>query len=246
MNAEKIKVFLTNNIAVHTFGQLDSTNNEAKRNVLRDLGRPTLYVSESQTAGRGRLGRSFYSPEGGLYMTLSLPLCGSPEQLRRVTCAAAVAVSEAVGAVTGLEPTVKWVNDIYVDGRKVAGILSELVLDDLNRPAAIIIGVGVNLTTAEFPSEIADRAGRIGDCDPDRLCAAIADHIIDEYSRLSDDSFLEKYIVLNFCLGKRITYIDRDGEHTATALTIAPDGALVVDKNGERKALSSGEISIIP
>lgn len=246
LNADRIKEFLKSGLTVYTFGRTDSTNNEAKRGLGRDRGRAVLYAADSQTAGRGRLGRDFYSPAGGLYMTLSLPLSGTERRLGRVTCAAAVAVCEAISALTGLSPAVKWVNDIYVDGRKVAGILAELVLDSLNRPAAIIIGVGVNLTTEAFPAEIADRAGRIGDCDPDRLCAAIADNIVSEYERLSDDSFLEKYIALNFCLGRRITYTDLAGEHTATAVTIAPDGALIVDEGGERRALSSGEVSIVP
>ena len=244
LNAERIKKFLKNDIEIYAFPAIDSTNNEAKRNADRGRGGLALYAADSQTGGRGRLGRSFYSPEGGLYMTLSLPVSGSPESLRRLTCAAAVAVCEAIGSLTGLSPTVKWVNDIYVDGRKVAGILAELVLDEVNTPAAVIIGIGVNLTTEDFPEDVADRAGSIGDCDPDRLCAEIADNIVDEYRRLDDDSFLEKYISLNFCLGGTVTYADRYGSHTATAVTISRDGSLIVEENGERKALSSGEVSI--
>ena len=242
LNREKIEKNLKNNVKIRLFSTVGSTNDEAKRSAESDSG-VVLYAAESQTAGRGRRGRSFWSPATGLYMTLSLPV-GDTADVQRLTCAAAVAVCGAITSLSELQPAVKWVNDIYVDGRKVAGILAELILDKANRPLRVIIGVGVNLTTRDFPAAFAARAGSVGDLDASMLCAAIADNLIDSFGSADDSSIMNAYRRLNFCPGKRITYTDRDGTHTAAAVDIAPDGSLVILENGCRKLLHSGEISI--
>ena len=156
----------------------------------------------------------------------------------------AVAVCGAIAALTGLSPRVKWVNDIYVAGRKVAGILAELVLDRRNVPRRVIVGVGVNLTTESFPAELDGKAGRIGAVEPERLCALIADSLADLYGQLDDNSFMKIYSSLNYCLGHEVTYSDLQGTHRATALAIGPDGSLIVEEDGTQRALHSGEISI--
>ena len=245
LNAEIIKKNMKNDIAVRVFDVIDSTNSEAKRMAERDRGSYALYAADSQTAGRGRLGRSFYSPEGGLYMTVVLPVRGSAEGVQRVTCAAAVAVCEAISDLTGLSPSVKWVNDIYVNGRKAAGILAELICGADNAPISIALGIGINLTTETFPDELAGKAVSIGYTDPSLLCAAIADRLIEQYERLSDNSFMEKYISLNIIPGKLIRYADSGGEHTALAKAITADGSLEVEENGVTSYLSSGEVTII-
>ena len=243
LNREKIEKKLKNPVRIHTFSTVGSTNDEAKRAAESDCG-AILYAADSQTAGRGRRGHSFYSPPTGLYMTLSLPVTRSAADLQRLTCAAAVAVCRAITALSDLDPAVKWVNDVYVGGKKVAGILSELVLDRENRPLRVIVGVGVNLTTKAFPDEFAANAGGVGDLDPSLLCAAITDHLT-EYCRHPDDpAVIKQYKELNFCLGREIAYRDRDGAHTATAVDIADDGSLIVSECGVRRALFSGEISV--
>ena len=244
LDREKISKNLKNKISVRVFGSIDSTNNEAKRNALNDKGAAVLYAAESQTSGRGRRGHSFFSPEGGLYMTLSLPVNGIPESIGRLTCSAAVAVCGALSELAGIKAGIKWINDIYVDGRKAAGILCELVSDKENRSVSVIIGIGVNLTTESFPDDIAEKAGRVGDIDPSVLCAAVADELIERYRTPDNDSFLEKYISLSTVIGKRISYSDAEGEHTAVALTVDRDCSLVIRENNEIKKLSSGEISV--
>lgn len=243
LNSEKIRKKLKNPVIIVLFPTVGSTNDEAKRGARNDAG-AVLYAADSQSAGRGRRGRSFFSPPTGLYMTLSLPVHGETAEIQRMTCAAAVAVCDAVASLSGVSPSVKWVNDVYVDGKKVAGILAELVLDAENRPLRVIVGVGVNLTTDAFPAEFADRAGSIGATDPSELCAAITDNLIALYADLGDPALIERYKALNFCLGQEVAYTDRDGDHTATALDIAPDGSLIVDENGEKRSLHSGEISV--
>lgn len=243
LNPEKIRKNLQNPMQIRVFSSVDSTNDEAKRRADSDVG-AVLYAAGYQTAGRGRRGHSFWSPPTGLYMTLSLPAAGSAADLQRMTCAAAVAVCGALSALGGLRPSVKWVNDILLDGKKIAGILAELVTDGDNRPIRVVVGVGVNLTTTSFPAEFAARAGSAGDLDPDRLCAAIADNLIEAYRNLRDPVIMDAYRALNLCLGRQITYTDRDGAHTATAVDVAPDGSLIIEENGNKKNLHSGEISI--
>lgn len=243
LNREKIEKTITNPVTVRVFSSVGSTNDEAKRNAETDEG-AVLYAADSQTAGRGRRGHSFYSPPTGLYMTLSLPVAGGITDVQRLTCAAAVAVCEAMRDTAGEEPAVKWVNDIFLGGKKVAGILAELVTDAHNRPRRVIIGIGVNLTTTDFPADFAARAAGIGDVDPSLLCAAITDRLIGSYSRLSDPALMERYKALNLVLGHAVNYTDREGRHTAVAADISPDGGLVVVENGTQRILSSGEISI--
>lgn len=244
LNREKIEKNCHIPLTVRIFSCVDSTNDEAKRQAPLDAG-AVLYAADRQTAGRGRRGHSFYSPATGLYMTLSLPIGGTIADVPRLTCAAAVAVCGAINTLSGLEPSVKWVNDIFVSGKKIAGILAELILDRENRPLRVIIGIGVNLTTADFPPDCAATAGSIGDIDASLLCARITDGLI----RLCADGehrYMERYRELNFCIGRRIAYTDRGGEHLAEAVDIADEGSLIVVENGVKKALSSGEISIRP
>lgn len=245
LDKKKIEKNLSPDITVRTYDSIDSTNNEAKRRAGIDRG-VCLYASTHQTAGRGRRGHDFYSPrDTGLYMTLSLPLGGALASVQMVTCAAAVAVCEAAEQLSDHHPQIKWVNDIYVDGKKVAGILTELVSDSENRPAAVIIGVGLNLKTTDFPAEFADKAGSLGDIEPEALCAAVTKRLITLCRNLDDNSFLEKYKTLNLCIGSIVAYTANGIEHNARAVDIAPDGGLVVEENGALTTLRSGEVSVI-
>lgn len=270
IKSKKIEKFLKHSVTVRVFDEIDSTNNEAKRRAEADRDSVVLYVTDHQTAGRGRRGHDFYSPKGsGMYFTLSLPLSAQPADIQVMTCVAAVATCEAIEVLTNSSPKIKWVNDILIDGKKVAGILTELVADGQNRPLSVIIGIGVNLTTDHFPAEFALTAGCVGKVDPNRLCAAIVDRLIDMYRIIVGDgapdvphsayssatakhdnccynSILEKYKRLNVCIGKAIRYKDADGAHTAKAVDIANDGSLIIEENGIQKTLHSGEISIIP
>ena len=244
LSQEKILKNLNNPVSLHIYDSIDSTNTEARRRADIDRG-VHLYAAAHQTAGRGRRGHSFYSPEDtGLYMTLSLPFRDSFGDIQFITCAAAVAVCEAVETLSDKNPKIKWVNDIFISGKKVAGILAELIGDRDNKPTSIIIGIGINLNTENFPSDIADIAGSIGDIAPELLCADITDRLIDYYNDLSDNSLLEKYKTRSLCLGRDVTFVLDGKKMTATAVDIDCGGGLVVDIDGERVTLNSGEISV--
>lgn len=145
-------------VDVRLYDSLDSTNTEVKRNAAT-ITNPTLYLTRTQTAGRGRLGRSFHSPaDTGLYMTLALPTERPLCEVVQITALAAIAATAAIQALTDKRPSIKWVNDLYMDGRKLAGILTEAVAIPETSRTCLIVGIGLNLTTAAFPPELADTA----------------------------------------------------------------------------------------
>ena len=243
---ETIMKYLHKKITVHLYDSIGSTNDEAKRRADADGG-VCLYAAEHQSAGRGRRGRSFYSPKGtGLYMTLALPYADVSEAVCGITCAAAVAVCETVESLSNHHPQIKWVNDIFVGGKKVAGILTELITDDHNQPRAVIVGIGLNLNTAEFPAELAATAGNLGAIEKNALCGMIADRLITMTEQYDNNSVMEKYKGRNLCIGRRITYMQDGVEHLATAVDIDAGGGLVVEENGLRTTLNAGEISVTP
>lgn len=246
LNREKIINYFTVPADILLYDSIDSTNNEAKRRFDPDSG-IRLYAAAHQTAGRGRRGHSFYSPKDtGLYMTLSLPCSIAAASIQKITCAAAVAVCDAITALSDQRPRIKWVNDIYVNGKKAAGILTELITDSENQPRAVIIGVGLNLCTENFPDEFADQAGNLGEIDRNALCGTIARNLTDFYQHLDDNSLSEKYRQLSLCIGRTVRYTKNGIDHTATAVDIDEDGGLIVEENGVRTTLNSGEISVIP
>ena len=129
-------------VDVRVLSEIDSTNNEAKRMAFDGVEKPVLIIAEKQSAGRGRMGRSFYSPDGtGLYMSLLLSIDGGHHNTVGITSAAAVASVRAVRRVWGVETEIKWVNDIYLDNKKIAGILAESFF--VGEKFFTVIGIGV-------------------------------------------------------------------------------------------------------
>ena len=147
-------------ISVKHYRSIDSTNDEAKRQENGAL--PVLLIADRQTRGKGRMGRSFYSPEeSGLYMSLLFSPSEQGESFMRLTSVAAVALRRAIADVFSLSTDIKWVNDIYLDGKKVAGILCESF--EREGEKRVVIGIGVNLSTKDFPKELENIAGSLGD-----------------------------------------------------------------------------------
>jgi BirA family biotin operon repressor/biotin-[acetyl-CoA-carboxylase] ligase len=183
-------------------------------------------------------------------MTLLLNISDDePSSIVKLTTCAAVAVSKALKEVTNISVGIKWVNDIYLDEKKVSGILAEAFFANGRRYAAI--GVGVNLSTADFPESIAHIAGSLGIKSTketrDRLVCELAASIFDGYERVKngDTSYLSEYRSLSIVLGRRVTYIV-NGEHfDGVAEDICEDGGLrVIRDDGSMAVLSSGEISL--
>ncbi len=232
---------------------VDSTNAEAKR--LAALGEPegTVIIANRQTAGRGRFGRNFFSPDDtGLYMSIVLRPSVKPENALLITTAAAVAVSRAADTLFGVNTRIKWVNDITLGGKKICGILTESALD--TKPdmlAWAVLGIGVNLCPpiGGFPQDIENIAGFLCNEYRKEEKQVFTEKIITEffayYEKLEERSFFEEYRCRLSIKGKKINVLRGDTSTPATAVDIDKDFHLIAEyADGKREALSSGEVSI--
>lgn len=231
---------------------LASTNATVKSLAAEGAPNGTVIFADRQTAGRGRLGRSFFSPGGSsIYMTLLLRPLFSSERAVSVTTFAAVAVARAIERVTELTASVKWVNDVWIGDRKVCGILAESALDPSGKELCYIaLGIGINVNQTEFPEELCGIATSLSlECgrkiDRSRLAAAL---LCELYPLLSGDmpsGHLEEYRKRNLVLGRRITVITGDRCFTAVAKTIEDNGNLtVVCDDGSLECVCAGEVSL--
>lgn len=229
---------------VNCEGTVGSTNSLVKALALQAAPEGTAVLADAQTAGRGRLGRSFYSPNGsGLYLSVLLRPQKPAQALFDLTARVAVAVCRAVEAVCGIALSVKWVNDLCLNGKKLGGILTELVGGAV--PAAIV-GIGINCTQTEFPEDLRSIAGSILSetgitVSREQLAAAI----LQQLSCLFDVDWLPYYRARCLTLGKEVRVISADGQRKAVALDVTDTAALLVEyPDGSREAVSSGEVSV--
>ncbi|MBQ7619619.1 MAG: biotin--[Treponema sp.] len=256
------------------FKKIDSTNAEALRRIegeskngqdfLRALDQ-TVLAADEQSSGRGRLKRAFYSPaKTGVYFTAIYVPSKNIEEPALLTASAAVAVCRSLKQFFGADAKIKWVNDVYVSGKKVCGILAEGHIDPNGKIDAAAIGIGINIYPNDFPAEIAGRAGSVLSSNSSQAQnsggahADIRKNLAQDISQklfdiLGDDSktraALDEYAALSFIVGKEITVIpvigDENSAYSATVLGIDKKARLLVRLNdGSERALSSGEISI--
>lgn len=239
--------------ALHLYDTIDSTNTCCKQLAEMDALEGTVVIAGHQTAGRGRMGRSFFSPaDTGLYMTLLLRPTLSPTEALSITTCAAVCVSEAIEAIAGIPAQIKWVNDVFVAGKKVCGILTEAAFSpaqDTLRYA--LLGIGVNLTApdGDFPPELTDIASAIWErTDLDlrpRLAAGILDRFFSYYPHLAEKPFYDGYRDRLFLRGKTVQILW--GEHigTGTCIDVDRDFRLLVQReDGTMQSHSSGEVRV--
>ena len=252
LRTEEIRLRLTElgtQADVICFSAIDSTNTEARRRA-QELSGPLLLAAEKQTAGRGRQGHSFYSPEGsGLYMTVALPIRLPLPDAALATQAMAVAALNAVRDAGGPELGIKWVNDLYYQGKKVAGILTEAISDlESGQTAVLLCGIGYNLTTSVFPEELAGKAGGIGRLNRNELAARTAAGFLRLAAALPDTSlWMDKYRERSIVLGRGLSFTQDGVQYRAVAEKIDERGSLVVRlADSSLRTLSSGEISILP
>lgn len=255
ISAEGIRLFLKKPQAeIRIFDEISSTNLEARRMAVSgQAGHGSFVVAMEQTAGRGRRGRAFYSPKGsGIYLSVLLEPHETLEGSLLITAAAATAVYKAVRDVCGVELGIKWVNDLYKADRKVCGILTEAVTDfESGNIEFAIVGIGLNLYVVEdqLPEELREVAGGIYEdiqsasgADRNRLTAQIVNYLLEETEELK---LSEEYIKHNIVPGREIMIIDNKRSRSARALSICPDGKLLVQEaDGTRSKLSFGEVSL--
>ena len=234
---------------------IGSTNDVLKALAKQGAPHGTAIVAGHQTGGHGRRGRSFHSPEGiGIYLSILLRPDCAPTDLMHLTCAAAVAMCDAVEAAAGFRPSIKWTNDLVYGRRKLGGILTELGFSPNGTVDYAIIGIGINCRQqeADFPQEIRSIAGSVNmvtgkDLPPARLAAAMLDALY----RMDARILAEKAAILNayradcMTLGKEISVVRGDVVRHGKALFVDDEGALVVSySDGSMETVNSGEASI--
>ena len=209
-----------------------------------------------QTAGRGRLGRSFFSPEEGIYLSIVIKPDFDFSKSVLVTVAAASAVVGAIEKVCGKKAQIKWVNDVYLDGKKVCGILTEGITDlESGQIDYLVIGIGINTTLRGFPAELKKTAGAVeGDYSRPELAAEVITGILDYMEDLDEKAFMEIYRSRSMLIGKDVLVYKgiyrKDpsqelGGRPARVLGIDDEGGLeVIYSDGSRETLRTGEVSV--
>lgn len=246
LSESSIKEAMKHNIDVICYNSVDSTNTQAKRLINEGISGTLLITADGQTAGRGRQGKSFYSPAGtGIYMSLVIHPDTLLQNAVTATTAAAVAVCRAIERLTNIRPGIKWVNDVYIGEKKICGILTEAVTDfETGIVSSVIVGIGTNITTSDFPQDV-ENAGSLGTkirrC---KLIGAIADELLDIVTD-NYSGFIDYYRKHSMIIGRKINFIEKGRVTAATALAIDENGGLIVEtENGKKLTLRSGEISI--
>ena len=256
---------------VEVFKTIDSTNTEAKRRLTSSSRAESLHgtvlFAEHQSAGRGRFSRSFYSPRGaGLYF--SLIFCPSiPARTERevpssalYTAISATVICRCLKAL-GFAPQIKWVNDIYLNGKKICGILSEGIIDmETSSVQAVIIGIGLNVKESNFPPELKNKAGSLfteagssfseaeaPSLNRNVLASSIISSLIEAlYGLHSQNTLMEEYKSLSLLTGKKVRVLPFAGTpYQALVLGISDLGHLIIEtEDGKKDELISGEVSL--
>ena len=246
ISESRIAAAMKHDIKVFYYPEADSTNTQAKRLIDGGENDAFLVTADRQTAGRGRQGKSFYSPaRTGIYMTLAVHPNTRLKNAVTATTAAAVAVCRAIERLTEVKPRIKWVNDVYCRNRKICGILTEAITDfELGIVTSIVVGIGININTASFPEDVENAGALNANVKRAELIGAVADELLNIiFGDYSD--FIDYYRSHSMILGKNINYIEKGRVTPAVAVEIDETGGLVVkNADGEIKTLRSGEISI--
>lgn len=246
-SSESIQSKLKSKVEVLYYPCVDSTNNVCKKLLAQGKEGVFLVVSDQQTAGRGRQGKTFVSPKNsGIYFSLVLRPNTSFKNAVTATTAASVAVCWAIENLTDKKPQIKWVNDVYLDGKKICGILTEAITNfEDGTVDSVIVGIGINLKEGAFPEELKDIAGVLNaDINKNQLVAGVVDKLM-EINTGDYEKFIDYYRTHSMVIGKKIKIIKGNDETFATAVSIDSQGGLEVElENGEHTVLRSGEISI--
>ncbi|GAA3013275.1 biotin--[acetyl-CoA-carboxylase] ligase [Tetragenococcus solitarius] len=229
-----------------------STMDDAKVAALNQQISPALFIAEKQLGGHGRFGRPFFSPTGQIYMSLLLSPNQTFEELPQYTILAAVALSLAIDHYTGKQTQIKWVNDIYLEGKKICGILSEATSGfETGRINHVILGCGINFSIEpeSFPDRLQAKAGSIfpkgnPPITRNQLIQLIWQYFFELLDGLPDKQYIEVYRKKSFVLGKTVQFNQQGNTYSGKATQITDTGELVVQTNQGVKTLSSGEISL--
>lgn len=244
LTAEQLLLYTNESFDIKVFDELSSTNTYCHDNV-DSFEKNTLIIALSQSAGKGRLNRTFLSPNGGLYMSFcfkqSLPIELSPH----VTLYTAVAVAKAIESICKIDVAIKWVNDLFVEDKKICGILSEASISCEEKIIKhFTVGIGINVNNQTMPKEIKDIASSLQICTNKSVnMTVLATEIIKNMQNLPNDinsNYLEEYRKRCFIIGKTV-YVQNQ---PALVISVNDDCSLQVQINGEIKNLYAGEVTL--
>lgn len=258
LNYDEISEYLKTNYIgreIFYFDSIDSTNTKAKELSYNIRTEGAVVISEEQTKGRGRLGRSWSSPnKKGIWMSIILKPQIEPQDAAKVTQVAAAAVWSAIDKI-GLKTQIKWPNDIVFNGKKICGILTEMS-GELNRLNYLVVGIGINTNTSlhELPEEIENKATSLKietdkDIDRKQLVALILNYFEELYNELIENKNISSSIKIckknSALIGKDVRLILKGKEKEVRAIDINEEGELIVqDKDGNISKVVSGEVSV--
>jgi BirA family transcriptional regulator, biotin operon repressor / biotin---[acetyl-CoA-carboxylase] ligase len=240
---------------IHYFDEIGSTQRVAAELAGEGAAQGTVVIAERQSAGRGRMGRSWHSPAGvNLYMTIILRPSMPLGQVPRLSLVAGVAAAEALETVAPRKVALKWPNDVWLDGRKACGIIAEAVTDAAQGLTCVLLGIGlnVNLALADVPPDLRDKATSVRiatgrPCDRIELASALFNRLHSRYMEIEAAGFAavrpvwERYSALT---GRRVTVVD-DGARTAGVVRgIDDDGALILETGTGAMRILTGDVSI--
>lgn len=250
LTAEGILPYLKEPVPLRIYDTLESTNKTAASLAMDGGEEWTTVIAGHQTMGKGRRGKSFYSPPNtGLYLSIIIQPNFDVSKAVLITTAASVAVAKAIEEVCDADPKIKWVNDIYIDGKKVCGILTEALTDfESGRISHVILGIGINCFTTEFPGDAGDHPGSImGDFSKNQLAAAVINRVQEVLEDPEERSFMDYYRNHSMVIGKDIQ-VHKAGSDLplpGRAMSIDRDGGLeVLYQDGTTEILRTGEITI--
>lgn len=233
--------------------QVDSTNEEAKRQAEKGAPDGTLVAAAEQSAGKGRRGRTWISEKGtGVWMSLLLRPDFPPECASMLTLVAAMAVEKGISRVTGVDGQIKWPNDVVIEGKKVCGILTEMSTE-MECIHYVVVGIGINVGTEEFPEEIRDLATSLYLSTQKKvkravLAAAVAEaweFYYEQFLKSGDLRFLmEEYNERLVNRGREVKVLALDGGYMGISQGINEKGELLVETGGMVRTVISGEVSV--
>lgn len=240
------------NIDIIVYDEIDSTNTEAKRRLYSSYVKDfTVIVSDMQKGGRGRTGKSFTSPKGsGVYFSIILHPKDSYDfsYFDLTTVKAAVAVAEGIKEATDKQTEIKWVNDLFLNGKKICGILSELDADFESRSVkSVIVGIGINVNEPRDDSfkDLKNIAGYIGtDVIRNEILSSVLNAFYENNFVKSDKEIIDYYKKHSLVIGKELSFDLNGKKYSAKGIDINDKGNLIVDTGKEKITLSSGEVSI--
>ncbi len=234
-------------LPVHLKADSDSTQLDAKQGIELGHTSPALYLAPHQNRAKGRFGRPFYaSKSGGIYMSLRLSPNVPFLEFKPYTILAAAAVVKAIQQLTDLDVQIKWVNDIYLGTKKVAGILTEAISSmETQTVTDVIIGIGINVHIDDFPPELKPAAGNLFEDQPSLTRNQLITAIWQAFFDTDDKELIHLYKEKSLVVGQQVSFVENQVEFRGTAIAVTDTGNLVIQlDNGKAKMISSGEISL--